>query len=186
MEDRAAFLVLARRQPYAVWLDKIVIPRHTPQLQHDPQGRARWVDERMLRFAALYDEMAARGFDRTHPIEIRWTPRLLPTETGKSVPARFILGDGSHRLAFLMTRGYTAIPQGFFRLRWFAQLVPFDSTAALARMIPLDEAGYASYLSSLYAAPEVYGRLADLAAHVAAAMPERLAEGRAIATADGF
>ncbi|MDR7418494.1 MAG: hypothetical protein QN178_06255 [Armatimonadota bacterium] len=184
--DRQAFLARARRQPYAVWLDGIVIPRHLPRLVNDPEGRARWLDERMLRFVALYDAMAARGFDREHPVEIRITNRLEPTVTGKTVQARFILGDGSHRLAFLMTRGYTALPRHLVRIRWFERLVPFDSTATLARLIPLDEPSYAAYLSSLYSAPVIHVRVADLVADVADRRPDRADEVRQVIAADGF
>jgi hypothetical protein len=184
--DLERFVDLARLQPYAVWLEKIVTARHKPHLLADPAALRRSTGNRVQQFITLYDHMLAVGFDRRHPIEIRVTDRLLPTATGKHVQAPYVLGDGSHRLAFLMTQGYDALPREYFRIRWFRQIVPFDSTATLVREIPLVEAEYAAYLSLAYAAPATFTRLDNLQAHVAASTPARLEELRTLIGIDGF
>jgi hypothetical protein len=184
--DLERFADLARLQPYAVWLEKIVAARRTPHLLADPAALRRSTGNRIQQFITLYERMVAAGFDRRHPIEIRVTERLLSTATGKHVQAPYVLGDGSHRLAFLMTQGYDLLPREFFRIRWFKQIVPFDSTATLAREIPLGEAEYAAYLSLAYAAPATFTRLDDLLPHVAASTPARLQELRTLIGIDGF
>jgi len=125
------------------------------------------------------------GFDPRQPIEVRVTDRLLPSASGKRLRARYVLGDGSHRLACLMVRGFTVLPRDHYRLRWFRAWQPFDATGILTRQGLLSEAEYCGFLSEVLGAPPLQTR-AEVIAFLAAAYPERVAEIREVMAVDGF
>lgn len=183
--SRRQFMSLARQQPYVRWKMWRFHAYHAFGQSSDTALQEH-LDARIVRFVTLCEEIEAQGFDQRKPIEVRIADRILPTRTGKQVRQQYVLGDGGHRLSYLMVRGDKVIPRGHFRLRWFSELEPYDSTAILVKTIPLDETAYAGFLSMAYGDGTTCGNLAELLNRTAAAQPDRLEELRGVIAADGY
>jgi hypothetical protein len=152
----------------------------------DPEVISAAYADSVRRTIGLWDAMEAGGFDRRFPIEVRVTDRLLPTETGKHLSARYILGDGSHRLAVLMELGWPVLPPEYYRVRWFRQIRPFDSTWFITAASLLPEPQYIAFLSEVYGLSARCEERQAFLDGVARHLPQRLAEVRTILRVDGF
>jgi len=147
---------------------------------------ARIYAEEVRRALDIFESIEQRGFDRKFPIEVRITDRLQPATTGKQVAARYILGDGSHRLACLMLLGYSTLPKDHYRIRWYRRLLPSDATWLLTReqLIPAED--YFAFLSAVYGSPHICRDRETFLRDVRERIPNRLDEVRTVLHADGF
>lgn len=182
--DFDRFLKRARRSRYYQWMSSVYELRFATRVR-DPVIIAGRVTQRVRDTIHLWEAMEA-GFDRRFPIEIRVTSRLLPTETGKRVSLRYILGDGSHRLACLLVQGLTKLPPDYYRLRWFRRHRPYDATGLLTSRGRLPEDEYCAFLSEVSGAPQTFRDRISFLRFVQRALPEREAEVRTILRLDGF
>ena len=182
--DFGRFLEQARQHRYYQWI-AAHYRRFFPEESRNPQAHTTRIARKIRQTIDIWDALEG-GFDRRFPIEIRVTSRLLPTETGKRVSLRYILGDGSHRLACLMVQGMTELPGDFYRLRWYRRHRPFDATWALTSQGQLPEGEYFAFLSEVYGAPEDCRDRISFMLFIQRALPEREAEVRTILRVDGF
>jgi len=183
-DDFLRFVGEVRRLRFHDWK----FASHAVREPHTTRDPAVWAtafaDE--VRQAIDVWESIRQGFDRQFPIEVRVTSRLLPAISGKRVTTRYILGDGSHRLACLMVLGYTALPRDFYRIRWYRRHRPFDGTWLLTRRGALPSQEYFAFLSMVYGAPQAFGDHAGFVDYVERHLPDRLDEIRQILRVDGF
>lgn len=182
--DLPRFMERARHSRYYRWMEVLYQARFTARIR-DPAIVAGRLAQRVRDTVELWEAMAG-GFDRRHPIEVRIAGRMLPTETGKRISLRYVLGDGSHRLACLLAQGMTTLPPDYYRLRWFRRHRPYDGTWFLTSRGLLPEDEYVAFLSEVYGAPEVLADRISLMTFVTRALPEREAEVRTILRLDGF
>lgn len=189
----AAFVERVRRTSYYTWF----ITSEAVRCKHDQVSDAAALENefvaRLHRAAKLYDAIEAHGFDRKYPIILKTAEQLLPPTTdrggqptGKQVCAHVFLADGCHRLALLMTLGYSVLPAAFFRVKCFREFSPFDSTSLLVRSLAIDPATYFRFLSTRYCAPYVFDRKHDLIRDVTARRPALLDEVHSVIKVDGF
>ncbi|HEX6292681.1 MAG TPA: hypothetical protein VFZ66_26090 [Herpetosiphonaceae bacterium] len=191
--DFDAFVAEVRQGSYYRWFMTSEAIRCKPHLLGDAAALEQEFISRVRRAARLYEDVTAHGFQPQFPIILKTAERLLPPTTdrqgpptGKHVAGRYFLADGCHRLALLMTLGYTVLPSEYVRVKCFREFSPFDSTALLARSLPIDAKAYFAFLSSRYCAPHVFERKAELLAYVERHRPADLAEVAAVMQVDGF
>ncbi len=182
--DLPRFLERARRSRYYQWMSSVYELRFATRVR-DPVIIAGRLTQRVRDTIHLWEAVEA-GFDRRFPIEVRVAGQLLPTESGKRLSLRYILGDGSHRLACLMAQGLTKLPPDYYRLRWFRRHRPYDATGLLTSRGRLPEDEYFAFLSEIYGASEVLTDRISFLVFVTRALPEREAEVRTILRVDGF
>ncbi len=178
------FLDEARRHRFHDWK----FASHAVREPHTTRDPALWAKEFAAEVRQAIDvwESIREGFDLRFPIEVRVTSRLLPAISGKRVRARYILGDGSHRLACLMVLGHTALPRDCYRIRWYRRLRPNDSTWLLTRRGALPPQEYFAFLSMVYGAPQPFSDRAGFTGYTERHMPDRLDEIRQVVRVDGF
>lgn len=187
------FAAMARRSPYYIWF----IGSEAVRCKHELLGDAAALDaafvDRIRRAARLYESVMRHGFAIEYPVILKTAERLLPPTadrtappTGKQIARRYFLADGCHRLALLMTMGYTVLPPGYFRVKRLRAFSPFDSTNLLVRRLPIAPPDYFAFLSSYYCAPHVFEQRGDFIAYIRAYRPELLEEALSVVRADGF
>lgn len=138
LEDQATFLQSVKQHPYYEWFCKVLVVRYAPHLQDDPEALQRDFASRVEASTNLYDSMVSHGFDRNSPI-IPYTGQLiLPADSGRETGTKYFMGDGCHRLACLMSMGYTRLPREYVRVKCFKRLVPLDNSRLLADSIKVD------------------------------------------------
>jgi hypothetical protein len=191
--DEAAFLALARQSPYHTWFTTSELIRCRAYLRGDPVATEATFAERVRRSVALYESMAARGFDGSAPIILKTAAQLLPPTTnrrgpptGKRVSERYFLADGCHRLALLMFLGHTVLPAGSFRVKRFKTFSPFDSTSLLAGSLPIEPGAYFAFLSSRYCTPRIFEDGRELLEYILLERPTYLEEVLSLIRVDGF
>jgi len=176
---------IARSTPYWLWWTEVYCPRNAPELAADPLARGRAFSERVRASFELCRSFAKIGFDRRRPIVLRRAERLLPTDTGKAVTARYIAGDGCHRLALLWLAGQKELEPGQYVVRSKRELRPLDNTWPLREVFRDDPGVYLRFIASGYAERE-FGDVRELAEFVRARAPERLDELRSVLRADAI
>lgn len=191
--DPAASLALARQSPYHIWFTTSELIRSRAHLRGVPAAIEAAFAERVRRSAALYESVAARGFESGAPLILKTAARLLPPTTdrrgpptGKLVSERYFLADGCHRLALLMFLGHTVLPAGSFRVKRFKTFSPFDSTSLLARSLPIEPGAYFAFLSSRYCAPQIFEDGHELLEYILLERPACLEEIVSLIRVDGF
>lgn len=137
-DDPNAFLQLARAHPYHEWFEKVLIVRYEPRLQQDLAGREQAFAGRVVASAALYDSIESRGFDKSSPIIPYTGKQILPADSGRETGAKYYMGDGCHRLACLMSQGFTKLPREYVRVKCFRRLVPLDNSRLLSGSMKVD------------------------------------------------
>ena len=193
VSDFDAFLRLVKQGSYYVWFMESEAIRCKRDLLGDAAALEVEFIQRIRRATALYDAVAERGFTPEFPIILKTAEQLLPPTTdklapptGKSVSARYFLADGCHRLALLMTMGYTVLPAAYFRVKCFRTFSPFDSTSLLVRRLSINPSAYFAFLSSYYCAPLVFERREDFLEYIREKKPEFLQEVQSVIHVDGF
>ncbi len=191
--DPAAFLALVRQSPYHTWFTTSELICSLTHLCGDQAAIETAFAERVRRSAALYESMAARGFDSSAPIILKTAAQLLPPTTdrrgpptGKLVSGRYFLADGCHRLALLMFLGHTVLPAVSFRVKCFKTFSPFDSTSLLARSLPIEPGAYFAFLSSRYCTPRIFENGCELLEYILLERPTYLEEVLSLIWVDGF
>lgn len=140
--DPEAFIARAVDHEYHAWFTRVLMVRYEPQSVSDPQRTLTLFRDRVQRAAALHDSIAARGFDPAHPI-VPFTGETIAAHAGASATdQKYFMGDGCHRLACLMSQGYTSLPRQMMRVKCFRRLIPFDNTALLSDHLPIDWSGF--------------------------------------------
>lgn len=142
--DRAGFLQDALDHPYFLWFTEVLVARYHSADRNDPQRIRQLYHERVRQAVLLFDSIAQHGFSMRHPIIPYTGEAILPATSGREVTGRFFMGDGCHRLACLMSRGYTSLPREFVRVKCFRRLAPFDNSALLADHLPVDWTAFRS------------------------------------------
>jgi hypothetical protein len=184
-DNFSRFVAEARRQSYYEWRfanHAIRCPKERP----DPAIWGRVFVRTVHQAIDVWESIQQQGFDRRFPIEVRITDRLLPVANGKRITTRYILGDGSHRLACLMVLGYSALPRDFYRIRWYRRLRPDDATWLLTRKGLILPEEYFAFLSMVYGSPQVFRDRDDFLRDVRHRTPDRMDEIRTVLDVDGF
>jgi hypothetical protein len=136
--SRAEFLREMRDHPYYEWFRKVLVVRYAPQLLSDTVALEQAFADRVTASVSLYDSISSYGFDNGSPI-IPYTGKIiLPADSGRETGAKYYMGDGCHRLACLMSMGYTKLPREYVRVKCFKHLVPLDNSRLLAASIHVD------------------------------------------------
>jgi hypothetical protein len=184
-DDFAQFMETVRRLPFYHW--KFVSHAiREPHTTRDATTFAPVYEEEVRQALDVWESVEQRGFDRKFPIEVRVTDRLQPASSGKHVAARYVLGDGSHRIACLILLGYTTLPKDHYRIRWYRRLRPNDATWLLTRKQLIPTENYFAFLSAVYGSPQVWRDRDTFLRDVQDRIPERLDEVRTILDVDGF
>jgi len=191
--DFDGFVELVRQSSYYTWFAASEAVRCRPYLLDDHDRLWTQFVNQIHKAVALYESMERCGFDEQAPLILRTAENLLPPTadrlappTGKSIADRYFMADGCHRLAWLMSRGYTVLPAAFFRVQCFREFSPFDSTSLLARSLPMTPAEYFSFLSSRYCRPLVFEDKDGFLEHIAEYSPDAMDEVLSILRVDGF
>jgi hypothetical protein len=191
--DFDSFVELARQSSYYTWFVASEVVRWGLHRSYDPDRLSTQFVHKVRKAVMLYESMEANGFDKRNPIVLKTAEQLLPPTadrsappTGKVVSDRYFLADGCHRVAWLMSKGYTVLPAGFFRVRCFREFSPFDSTSLLAPSLPIPASEYFAFLSSRYCHPLVFEDEAGFLGHVETHRPELLDEVLSLIRVDGF
>jgi hypothetical protein len=191
--DFDRFVELARQSSYYTWFVASEVVRWRFYRPDDPDRLSTRFVNMTRKAVMLYESMEAHGFDKRNPIILKTAEKLLPPTadrsappTGKLVSDRYFLADGCHRVAWLMSKGYTVLPSGFFRVRCFREFSPFDSTSLLAPSLPITASEYFAYLSSRYCHPFIFEDRTSFLEHMAEHRPEFLDEVLSFIQVDGF
>ncbi len=191
--DWDAFVDLTRGTSYYTWYLESEAVRTNAHLRSDPGALELDFEKRIRRAITLYESVQKDGFSTRFPITLKTAKRLLPPTTdrggpptGKRVGTKYFLADGCHRLALLMALGFHTLPANYFRVKYYQEFSPFDSTSLLARRLLREPSDYFRYLSTYYTAPEVFSNRNDLMNHVERHKPELLDEVESVIRADGF
>jgi hypothetical protein len=191
--DFDSFVELARQSSYYTWFAASETVRCRPYLTDDPDRLWTQFVNKIRNAVRLHESMETRGFDEQDPIVLKTAENLLPPTadrsappTGKLVSDRYFLADGCHRLAWLMSRGYTVLPAAYFRIRCFREFSPFDSTSLLAPSLPITASEYFAYLSGRYCHPFIFEDRKGFLGHMAKHRPDSLDEVLSLIRVDGF
>jgi len=126
-----AFLSGALEHEYFQWFTNVLMVRYHPKDRDDLIRTKELYTDRVRQAIALHDSMERRGFDPHFPIIPVTGETIRPATSGRPVSGRFFMGDGCHRLAYLMSRGYESLPRKFVRIKCFRTLSPLDNSALL-------------------------------------------------------
>jgi hypothetical protein len=128
----------AREHVYYQWFTKVLIPRFRPELKGNTAGIDHIYRVRLNKSAALFDAIERHGFNPDYPILPYTGETVLETSTGIKTGASYYMGDGCHRLAYLISTGYKTLPKSHVRIKRFRELTPSDNTSLIARHINID------------------------------------------------
>jgi hypothetical protein len=191
--DFDGFVELVKQGSYYTWFAASEAVRTRPYLLDDHDRLWRQFVSQIRKAVALYESMENQGFDEHAPIVLRTAENLLPPTadrlappTGKVVSDRYFMADGCHRLAWLMSKGYTLLPAAIFRIQCFREFSPFDSTSLLAPSLPIAPSEYFAFLSSRYCRPFVFEDRAGFLGHIRQHRPDILEEVLSVMRVDGF
>ena len=135
--DFDSYLGLAEKHAYYIWFTKVAIPKARKKIREDPQAIEDAFVKRIIKSAVLYDNIETHGFEKRCPVVPHTGDLILPTSTGKLFENRkYYMGDGCHRLACLMSMGYTFLPTGFFRIKKYKAFRPLDNTSIILEAMP--------------------------------------------------
>ena len=191
--DFDTFANLVGESAYFTWYVRSDTIRSRPYLLDDPDDL--WIRfvNKIRKAVDLYESMLQSGYDERYPIILKTAEHLLPPgadrrapPTGKFISDRYFMADGCHRLAFLMTMGYTVLPAGHFRVKCFREFSPFDSTSLLARSLPITPSEYFTFLSSRYCHPSIFENGESFFRYIREHRPELIDELLSIIRVDGF
>ena len=190
--DWSAFVAGAKRTSYYTWYLESEAIRTNNHWRGNVAALDLDFSNRIRRAVALYESVQKDGFSTRYPITLKTAKRLLPPTTvrgglptGKQVTAKYFLADGCHRLAILMMLDYQVLPPRFFRVKYFQEFSPFDSTSLLARRLA-KPAEYFSFLSSYYTPPVILTDRDQFVSYIEKRKPNFLDEVMAVIRADGF
>jgi hypothetical protein len=133
-----AFVKLAKGHDYFKWFNNIFIVRNEKGSIGNQEKVNSLFTQRVHEVAALYDSIQSEGFDLNCPIIPYVGENILPTNRGEISEATYFMGDGCHRLAYLMSEGYTTIPRQMIRVKCFKQWRPIDNTSLLKEHLEID------------------------------------------------
>jgi hypothetical protein len=191
--DFEAFVKLAKQGTYYTWYTESELVRCKPQMRNNLEVLERGFVTRIKKSVALYESVNQHGYTPQIPIVLKTAERLLPPTaerlappTGKIVRGRYFLADGCHRLALLMAKGYTVLPADHFRVKYFREFSPFDSTSVLAHSLPITPSAYFTFLSSKYCAPFVFEDKDSFLGYIHEHKPELLPEVLSLIQVDRF
>ncbi len=191
--DRGAFVDLVKQTSYYTWYLESESLRLKSKVRDNPQVLEWRFLMRLDRAISLYKSVQMNGFSKRYPIVLKTAKHVLPPttkrggpSTGKQVGAKYFLADGCHRLALLMALGFKVLPAGYFRVKYYQEFSPFDSTSLLARLLLTEPAPYFRFLSTYYTAPVVLTNRNDFLSYVANHNPVLLDEVRSVIRTDGF
>jgi hypothetical protein len=191
--DFDGFVEVVKQSSYYTWFAASEAVRTRPYLLDDHDRLWGQFVNQIRVAAALHESLEKRGFDEQDPIVLRTAEKLLPPTaarlappTGKLVSDRYFMADGCHRLAWLMSKGYTVLPSAFFRIQCFREFSPFDSTSLLARSLPIAPSEYYAFLSSRYCRPFVFEDRDGFLEHIRQHRPDVLDEVLSVMRVDGF
>ena len=191
--DFEAFVNLVKKSSNFTWYMSSDTVRSRPYLLEDTDALWKIFVNRIRRAVDLYEEVLENGFDDRFPIVLKTAEHLLPPTgdrrkppTGKMVSDRIFMADGCHRLAILMTMGFTELPTSYFRVKCFREFSPFDSTSLLAGSLPISPSEYFVFLSSRYSRPFTFENGDSFFSYIREHRPELAHELLAIVQVDGF
>lgn len=141
-QNPSEFINALSTHPYHTWFQKVLMVRYHSDRVIDEIAIRELFAEKVRAGALLYDSIQQRGFDTQFPIIPFTGESILPATSGRAVTGKFFMGDGCHRLSCLMSMGYQELPRGFFRVRCFRSLSPFDNTALLTGHMDVDWSTY--------------------------------------------
>lgn len=133
-----AFFDEAREHVYYQWFRNVLVPRFKPELSGNTEAIDIVYLDRVQKSAALFDAIEKSGFDARHPILPYTGETILPTSTGVRTEAKYFMGDGCHRLAYLMSTGHKRVPANHVRVKCYRELTPLDNTSLIAPYINID------------------------------------------------
>ncbi len=180
--DFDAYERLVRAEPYFVWFKRARVPTWAPWLLEDSDAFEEAWRERLRASAALFDSIAASGFDPRHPIELHAGRRVRATRTGKRIARALYSGDGNHRLALLLASGRETLRPAEYRVKRYRWLVPTDSTGFLLRETGAGWSEYRPFIELGY--PSAHLELSDGSVRVEAADPAVQAEVKTLVELD--
>jgi len=177
---------LFQDHPYRRWYTEVELPTFLPYIAHDPSVVNEMFLRRVKSLAELCDRIRRQGWDSRWKIDLHTGLKILPTATGKSVTAKYFVGNGCHRLAVLLALGCPQLRRRHFRVRLHREFTPWDMTRPCLDKRLIDRGGYFAFLSARYASPMRYEHENDLVRHVERHRPELLAELLSVLEADGM
>lgn len=172
----------ARQLPYRVWFTEVAMARFRPWVLDDPTVLEGQFAERVTSARRLAASIAEHGFDPSHPVTLRRSTGHQVADSGARIDKSLHVGDGGHRLAFLLSRGAALEP-------WMYRVDPrpmpvLDNTAILARALQLDEKTHAAFIGHEFVNETVHS-FTGLRAAVSRAAPDRLWEVDSVLEAHG-
>ena len=127
-----AFIKLTKQHPYYIWFVEVAIAKAKPEIRADQSKIDKAFIKRVHRSISLYENMKASGFDRSKPIILQAGDTVITPKSGVKTDHEVYPADGCHRLACLVSFGYTQLPADYIRLRRYKKLQPLDNTSLLA------------------------------------------------------
>jgi hypothetical protein len=183
INDFDRFVEKAKRSPYFDWFEKIYCFRFHPELVRDCAKRRSAFRERVRKSADLFYNFRKAGFLKSHRITLRSGRKILPSDSGKSVPSQLFVGDGCHRIALLLMNGTGRLDASQYRIKIEPRYTPLDNTILLLPGLRLPESEYAAFISWAFGDVEYYS-LPSLRDAVKQHCPQRMDELSSITEQD--
>lgn len=131
-EDARLLIQDARASGYFIWFKEVLARRYRQDLLADEQALHAAFEQRVFASAKIYDSIVENGFDSTRPIIPYTAENIIAIGGDKVASKQYFMGDGCHRLACLLSMGFTELPSNFLRVKCFRTYKPFDNTSLLA------------------------------------------------------
>ncbi|TCK19461.1 hypothetical protein DFR30_2772 [Thiogranum longum] len=136
--DFNTFFIRAKEHIYFQWFTTVLVHRFRPDLVSAPGALEHAFKDRIKRSAILFDTIEQNDFDTRHPILPCTGETILPTDSGLTTGAKYYMGDGCHRLAYLMSMGYDSLPGRYARIKCYRKFKPLDNTSLISPHIEVD------------------------------------------------
>lgn len=131
-EDARLLIQDARASGYFIWFKEVLAQRYRHDLLANEQALHAAFEQRVFASAKIYDSIVENGFDSTRPIIPYTAENIIAIGEGKVASTQYFMGDGCHRLACLLSMGFTELPPNYLRVKCFHTYKPFDNTSLLA------------------------------------------------------
>jgi hypothetical protein len=131
---------------YAIWFKQVAVSRFHPELLSDEVAFRAALSDRVRQAVRLWLSFSGSGYDKRYPIHVRMALPDAATVTGKHVSRRFHIADGCHRLALLITAGFSEVPPAYYRVDPSRLRELPDNTARLLAPLSVGENEYAAFI----------------------------------------
>jgi len=125
------YLEMVCGHQYFEWFTKVLMVRFEVASIGNRDRTVTLCAKRLHAAANLHDSLVSGGLNMAHPIVPYTGLEILPAESGVDTGEKFFIGDGSHRLACLMSLGYQSLQRKFIRINCFCKLALLDNTTLL-------------------------------------------------------